>query len=87
MHYDDAHIEKYKERTAKTLPTRKADHKVFKKAIGLHRKRLCQRIDLPESVRAVLRTPDDEDSWPRLEMLRGAIARSILGERNIEVID
>ena len=87
MHYDDIHTEKYRERTAKTLPTRKAEHKVFKKAISLHRKRLCQRIDLPDGVRAVLRTPDDEESWPRLEMLRGAIARSILGERNIEVID
>ena len=87
MHYDDVHIEKYKEGAAKTLPARKAEHKVFKKAISLHRKRLCQRVDLPDGVRAVLRTPDDEESWPRLEMLRGAIARSILGERDIEVID
>ena len=87
MHYDDIHTEKYRERTAKTLPTGKAEHKVFKKAISLHRKRLCQRIDLPHDVRAVLRTPDDEESWPRLEMPRGAIARAILGERSIELID
>ena len=87
MHYDDAHFEKYREQEAKKLPKRKTEHNVFKKAISLHRKRLCQRIDLPEHVKAVLRTPDDENCWSRLEMLRGAVARTTLGERSVEVID
>ena len=44
---------------------------------------MCQRIELPDHVKATLRAPDDEDSWPRLEKLRVSIVRCILGERSL----
>ena len=58
---------------------------MFRKAVNCFRKKLCQRIELPHHVKATLRGPDDEDSWPRLEQLRESVARCILGERSLEL--
>ena len=80
---DDIHFEKYRGRSAKSIPTRKGENKVFRKAIACYRKKLCQRIELPAHVKATLRGPDDEDSWPHLERLRESVVRCILGERHI----
>ena len=58
---------------------------MFRKAVNCYRKKLCQRIELPDHVKATLRGPDDEDSWPRLEKLRESVVRCILGERSVEL--
>ena len=80
---DEIHLEKYRGSSARSIPTRKGENKVFRLAVACYRKRLCQRIELPVHVKASLRCPDDEDSWPHLERLRGAVVRCILGERII----
>ena len=77
------HFEKYRGSSARSIPTRKGENRVFRKAVACYRKRLCQRIELPDHVKATLRGPDDEDSWPHLERLRGSVVRCILGERSI----
>ena len=83
---DDVHVEKWRTKSStKAPPPRKNDHKVFRKAVNLHRKRLCQRIELPDHIKQVMRGPDDEDDWSRLELLRRGVARCILGERTIEL--
>ena len=57
MHYDDLHIAKHlrqihgrdgKERVV--TKRRKSDYKVFRSVVNSHKRRLCQRIDLPEQV-------------------------------------
>ena len=53
--------------------------------MNCYRKRLCQRIELPDHIKDTLRGPDDEESWPRLELLRRNIVRCILGERSIRL--
>ena len=80
---DEIHLEKYRGSSARSIPTRKGENKVFRKAVACYRKRLRQRIELPAHVKASLRCPDDEDSWPHLERLRGAVVRCILGKRII----
>ena len=83
---DDVHMEKWRAKSSsKAPPPRKGDHKVFRKAVNCYRKRLCVRIELPDSVKQVMRGPDDEDDWSRLELLRRSVARCILGERTIEL--
>ena len=46
-----------------------------------HRRKLCQRIELPQAVKLALRCPAHEENWERLEETRQAIVRCILGER------
>ena len=57
MHYDDLHIAKHlcriqgrdgEERVV--TKRRKSDYKVFRSVVNSHKRRLCQRIDLPEQV-------------------------------------
>ena len=87
LHYDDVHVEKYRERGgAANVPARKGEHKVFRKAVNSYRKKLCQRIELPGHIKAILRRPEDEDSWPRLEALREGIVRCILGAKTGKVL-
>ena len=78
-------MEKYRERSVKAPPPRKCEHKVFRKAVNCYRKKLCQRIELPETIKAIMRAPGDEESWPRLEQLREGVARCLLGERAINL--
>ena len=82
---DDVHVEKWKAKSSKAPPNRKGGYKVFQKAVNCYRKRLCQRIELPDHIKQIVRSPEDEESWPRLEMLRRGVARCILGERTIEL--
>ena len=48
-----------------------------------HRLKLCQRVELPPSLKAIFRRPADEDKWDKLEEARLAIARCIQGEKDL----
>ena len=57
MHYDDLHIAKHLRRIQRrdgeervVTKRRKSDYKVFRSVVNSHKRRLCQRIDLPEQV-------------------------------------
>ena len=47
--------------------------------------KLCQRIELPESIKSIFTCPAHETKWDRLEEARLAIARIIQGEREIVI--
>ena len=46
--------------------------------------KLCQRIELPQSIKSIFTCPAHELKWDRLEEARLAIATIIQGERQIE---
>ena len=57
MHYDDVHIAKHLRRIQGrngeervVTKRRKSDYKVFRSVVNSHKRRLCQRIHLPEQV-------------------------------------
>ena len=57
MHYDDLHIAKHLRRIQGrdgeervVTKRRKSDFKVFRSVVNSHKRRLCQRIDLPDQV-------------------------------------
>ena len=81
---DDVHFEKYKA-LGKQGRKRNSDYKLFFSAASSHRRKLCTRLELPEGVKNVLRSPAHEEKWEKLEDLRAAIARSIFGEKLFEV--
>ena len=57
MHYDELHVAKHLRRILGrdgeervVTKRRKSDYKVFRSVVNSHKRRLCQRIDLPEQV-------------------------------------
>ena len=46
--------------------------------------KLCQRIEIPESIKSIFTCPAHETKWDRLEEARLATAKIIQGERQIE---
>ena len=62
---------------------RSSEYKVFGTVAQAHRLKLCQRVELPPSLKAIFRRPADEDKWDKLEEARLAIARCIQGEKNL----
>ena len=78
LHYDDVHLQKWRAKHAnsqKKMPDRKGTHKVFASVAQTYRKKLNQCTELPGSVKAIFRCPEDEPDWRRLEDLRKAICR------------
>ena len=61
-------------------PLRKGEHTVLNKVAAAYRSKLCQRLVLPKSIKDILHRPTDEDSWPKLDQLRKAIALEVEGE-------
>ena len=64
-------------------PERKGDFKVFRTVIEGHRRKPNLRIQLPARIQAVLRKPNDETSWSKLEEVRKAVASEIQCERQL----
>ena len=52
---------------------RKSDFKVFKSVANAHKRRLCQRIELPPRIKDLLRGPKDEENWATLQKVREEI--------------
>ena len=85
LHYDQLHLEKYIALGKTGNKRRTSDYKVFSSVAQAHRLKLCQRISLPDSIKQIFRCPSHEDKWEKLEEARLAIARIILGERDVEI--
>ena len=85
LHYDQLHLEKYLASGKTGLKRRTSDYKVFGSIAQAHRLKLCQRIELPDSIKQIFRCPAHEDKWEKLEEARLAIARIIQGERDVEI--
>ena len=64
-------------------PERKGDFTVFRTVIEGHRRKPNLRIQLPARIQAVLRKPNDETSWSKLEEVRKAVASEIQCERQL----
>ena len=58
---------------------------VFNSVAQSYRMKLCQRIELPESIKSIFTCPAHETKWDKLEEARLAIASVILGERQVEI--
>ena len=82
IHYDEVHFQRWRSKDGKA-PERKGEYHVFKGTINAHRKRLCQRLQLPKDVKKILQTPRDEDDAAKLEKLRSVIAREIEGREHV----
>ena len=82
IHYDEVHFQRWRSKDGKA-PERKGEYHVFKGTINAHRKRLCQRLQLPKDVKKILQTPRDEDDVAKLEKLRSVIAREIEGREHV----
>ena len=78
LHYDDVHLERWTEREKKRV--RKGEHTVYKSVAYARRKQLNQRLVLPKPVKDILRAPEDELRWDKLEQLRCCIMQIVEGE-------
>ena len=87
-HYDDVHLQRWRQKHAdaqKRAPERRGKHKVFASVAQSHRRRLHEALELPATVKSILRCPEDETSWSKMEALRRAICRVVEGEKEVFV--
>ena len=49
--------------------------------VNSHKRKLCQRIELPLTVKELLRCPKDEENWGKLQQLREVILLIVQGIR------
>ena len=77
LHYDAVFTDKYlrkcrmrdgEERTV--TKRRKSDFKVFKSVANAHKRKLCQRIELPPEIKTLLSCPRDEENWAVSQKVR-----------------
>ena len=91
IHYDDLHYETYMKKNEAQRgkrgkgKKRQSEFKVFKSVVNNFKRRLCQRIGLPDEIKALLRTPKDETNWDILEKLRGVVMLFVQGLRRSTV--
>ncbi len=85
MHYDDVHFEKWRAKAPHgTKPTkRQSEYKVFRSVVATHQKQLCQRLELPQRIKALFRKPKDEENWATLQTFREALCDIAQGQRQI----
>lgn len=81
IHYDEVHLQRWKDKYGKKTPKRQSEFHVFNGTINAHRKRLCQRLRLPTEVKGILQMPRDEDDAAKLEQLRRVILAEIEGRK------
>jgi len=83
-HYDQVHLERWQaNHKEKKAPERKSEYKVFRSVIQGRLAHPNERLTLPASVKNVLRKPDDENDWGKLEALRRIICSELQGELNV----
>ncbi len=85
MHYDDVVVKRWEANGYTTKPRRQSRHKVFQFVIQGYRRQLCQRMRLPDGIKDILRTPDHESSWERIELLRKEVRNKLEGRIEIEL--
>ena len=86
MYYDDVYmamyLRKFRGREVRKLAKRRQrDYKVFKSAVQSHKRKLCQRIELPQSVKDLLPNPKFQENWETLGKLRKEIVLIAQGRR------
>ena len=83
MHYDDIHFQKWRDRGSRgSKPTkRQSEFKVLRCVVVSHQKKQCQRIALPQRVKALYRNPKDEESWDKLKAFRLILRDMVQGQR------
>ena len=86
IHYDTLHLERHLA-LGKGQKKRTSEYKVFTTVAQSYRMKLCQRVELPESIKSIFRCPAHEDDWKKLEEARLAIVRCIQGEKDLVEID
>ena len=86
IHYDTLHLERH-HLLGKGQKKRTSEYKVFTTVAQSYRMKLCQRVELPESIKSIFRCPAHEDDWKKLEEARLAIVRCIQGEKDLVEID
>ena len=69
------------------MPGQRGAYRIFASVAQVHRRKLNQDLELPTSVKCILRGPDDENSWKKLEALRVAICAVVEGEREVFLQD
>ena len=84
IHYDTLHLERHLA-LGKGQKKRASEYKVFTTVAQSYRLKLCQRVELPDSIKSILRCPAHEDDWDKLEECRLAIARCVQGEKDLEI--
>ena len=91
IHYDDLHYETYIKRIEAHKGNRgkgkkrQSEFKVFKSVVNNFKRRLCQRIELPDEVKALLSAPNDDTNWDILEKMRGVVLVFVQGLRHSTV--
>ena len=55
----------------------------FNSVAQAHRKKLCQRLSLPKTIKDILQKPKDEDNLEKFEELRRAILLEIEGDEHV----
>ena len=85
LHYDEVHLENWTQIHNKRPPERKAEYKVFASVAHARRKQLNQRLALPQGVKDILRKPEDEQQWKKLEELRARILMIVQGEQMVHL--
>ena len=58
-------VERYKDKNLKRRPVSTSEHRVFQHIINSHRRKLCERMQLPESVKRIMRKFADESCWEK----------------------
>ena len=75
------HLQRYLALGKSGQKRRTSEYIVFNSVAQSYRMKLCQRIELPESIKSIFTCPAHETKWDRLEEARLVIARIIQGER------
>ena len=87
MHYDDIHFQKWRDRGSRgSKPIkRQSEFKVLRCVVVSRQKKQCQRIALPQRVKALYRNPKDEESWDKLKEFRLILRDMVQGQRQLRV--
>ena len=80
LHYE-RHLRKIQAGGTSKRKTRASNYKVFKSAVMAHKRKLCERIELPDAVKELLQGPKDETNWDKLQKLRETIVLIAQGLR------
>ena len=82
---NQVHLQRYLALGKSGQKRRTSEYIVFRSVAQSYRMKLCQRIELPESIKSIFTCPAHETKLDRLEEARLAIARIIQGEREIVI--
>ncbi len=85
LHYDDVVMTRWEASGNKTKPKRQSQHKVFQFVVQGYRRQLCQRLQLPDKIKGILRTPAHESSWEKIELLRKEVKDKLEGRIDVEL--